>query len=421
MKTLLHDTFSSLAVRNYRLYFIGQAISVTGTFMQGVAQSWLVLQLSHSGTALGIVAALQFVPILVFGPWGGVIADRYDKRRILFLTQTLFALMALLLGALVLTHSVRVWMIGGIAFFYGLVNLVDNPVRQTLVPDMVGTARLRNAVTLYSGLVNLARVIGPLLAAFLIATIDIGMCFIYNGLSYGAIIFLLFIMEKGELYRSPRAKRKRGEILAGLRYIRNTPILRNTLIMMAIIGTLTYEFQVSLPLLAQFTFHGNAKTYAWLISSQGLGSIVGGLMVARQKQSSVRTLLLAALLFGITTLIAAFMPSLSLTLIFIFATGLFSILFQTVGNTILQLESDPRMRGRVMSYWTMAFLGSTAVGGPLIGWIGQVANPRFGLGLGGGAAILAAVIGHLSITRMEKRPTERVSNIAGLATDTDRK
>lgn len=399
MAEFLHNTFSSLKVRNYRLYFIGQAISVTGTFMQGVAQAWLVLKLTNSGTMLGMVTALQFLPILLFGPWGGVIADRFNKRSVLFITQTIFAFQALTLGVLVLTGLVQVWMIGLLAFIYGMVNLIDNPVRQTFVPDMVGNERLRNAVTLYSSLVNLARVIGPALAAILIAEVGIGMCFIYNGLSYGAILVLLVVMNVKELQSAPRSNGMKGQMKEGLMYIAATPILRNTLLMMAVIGTLTYEFQVSLPLIAEFTFHGDAGTYAYLMSAQGIGSVFGGILLAGQKKASVKVLILAAFLFGFSTFLASLMPVLALTALFIFGTGFFSILFQSLGNTILQLRSQPHMRGRVMAYWTMAFLGSSAVGGPLIGWIGQTFSPRWGLGIGGIAAIMASVTGFLVISR----------------------
>lgn len=421
MKTFFHDTFSSLKVRNYRFYFIGQAVSVSGTFMQGVAQAWLILKLTNSGTALGIVTALQYLPILLFGPWGGLIADRYNKRKVIYLTQTLFAVQAILLGILTLTGTVQVWMVGALAFFYGLVNLIDNPVRQTFVPEMVGKERVRNAVTLYSSLVNLARVIGPLVAALLIAQVGIGMCFIYNGLSYAAIILLLALMRTAELHHTPRAARAPGQISEGIRYILKTPILRNTLMMMVIIGTLTYEFQVSLPLFAQFTFRGNADTYAMMMTALGVGSIVGGILLAGQKKASVRTLRVAAFFFGLATVAASVMPTLRLALASIFAVGFFSILFQSIGNSILQLESEPHMRGRVMSYWTMAFLGSTTIGGPIIGWIGQVFSPRWSLAVGGSAAVIAAIVGALSIAEMEKRTTDRIVTAAELATDSNKK
>lgn len=409
------DTFSSLGVRNYRLYFIGQAISVSGTFMQSVAQAWLVLKITNSGTALGLVTALQFLPILMLGPWGGVVADRYDKRGLLFITQTIFGVQALVLGFLVITGLVQLWMVAGLAFLYGLINVVDSPTRQTFVPEMVGNERLRNAVTLYSSLVNLARVIGPILAAVLIAGIGLGMCFIINGISYVAIIILLFAMDVTKLNIANQMVRKSGQMIEGLRYILTTSHLRNTLLMMAVIGTLTYEFQVSLPLLAEFTFHGDAGTYAFLMSAQGVGSIIGGVLLAGQKSVSIKALTFAALFFGISTLFASFMPGLVLTAIFIFIVGFFSIYFLSLGNTILQLGSDPAMRGRVMAYWSMAFLGSTAIGGPIVGWVGEYASPRWGLGIGGLAAIAASFIGFIAIKDMYRKISGEAMTQAELA------
>ncbi len=417
----VHNTFDSLKNRNFRLYFIGQLISVSGTFMQAVAQAWLVLKISHSGVALGLITALQFLPILVFGPWGGVIADRFNKRKLLFVTQFVFGIQALLLGILVLGGSVQLWMVGVLAFAYGIVNTIDNPTRQTFVPEMVGENRLSNAVSLYSSLVNMARVLGPILAGVLIATIGLGLCFILNGISYAAIILLLIMMNTKELHTAKTVSHMKGRLSEGFRYIIATPILRNTLLMMAIIGTLTYEFQVSLPMIAEFTFHGDAGTYAFLTAAQGIGSIAGGIVLAGKKKVASRMLVITALLFGITTVISAVMPTLSLTLLVILFVGFFSIYFLSLGNTILQLESVPEMRGRVMSYWTMAFLGSTAIGGPIIGWIGQQIGPRWGLGVGGFAAIIAAVFGFLTITKMKATSSPEISTAADLAADEDKR
>lgn len=417
----IKDTFSSLGVRNYRLYFLGQAISVSGTFMQAVAQAWLVLKITNSGTALGLITALQYLPVLIFGPWGGVVADRYNKRKLLFVTQTIFCIQALVLGFLVITGLVKLWMVGGLAFLFGMINVIDNPVRQTFVPEMVGDERVKNAVTLYSTLVNLARVIGPVMAAVLIAGIGLGMCFILNGISYAAIILLLFAMNVKKLHTTKKILKKGGQMIEGLRYILSTPILRDTLLMMAVIGTMTYEFQVSLPLLAEFTFHGDAGTYAFLMSSQGIGSIIGGLLLAGQKSVSVKALTFSAFLFGTSTLLAAFMPGLVLTAVFIFIVGFFSIYFLSLGNTILQLECDPEMRGRVMAYWSMAFLGSTAIGGPIIGWIGENAGPRWGLGIGGLAAITASFIGFIAIKNIRKKMSGEVMTKAELAADEERR
>ncbi len=277
------STFSSLRIRNYRLYYVGQAISTSGTFMQSIAQAWLVLQLTHSGTALGIVAALQNLPVLLLAPWGGVVADRFPKRTLLLMTQSAFGIVALVFGGFVITGLVRLWMVYVLALIFGLINCIDNPTRQSFVVEMVGKEELKNAVTLYSSMVNLARVVGPALAALLISVLGLGPCFVANGLSYAAVLVMLLAMNTQELHPAVPLAHAAGQITAGFRYVYNTPILRNVLVIMAIIGTLTYEFQVSLPLLAQFTFHGNASSYAALTAALGLGAVVGGLVTASRR------------------------------------------------------------------------------------------------------------------------------------------
>ncbi len=392
-----NNTFSSLKIRNYRLYYIGQIISTSGTFMQSVAQAWLVLQLSNSGTALGLVMALQYLPVLFLGPYGGVIADRFSKRKLLFFTQSTFGILALGLGILVLTGLVRLWMVDVFALCYGLISTIDNPTRQSFVVEMVGEAQLRNAVTLYSGLVNLARVIGPSIAGVLIATIGLAPCFILNGLSYVAVVIMLAVMRTSELRTPVPTPRASGQLRAGFRYVASTPVLRNVLLMLAIIGTLTFEFQVSLPLIAQFTFHGDARSYAALLSGMGIGAVVGGLITAGQKKISTQLLVIAAFLFGFTTLVASVMPNLVLATLAMVLVGVCSIYFTSLGNSILQLASEPHMRGRVMALWSVAFLGSTAIGGPIVGWIGESTDPRWGLAVGGFAAVIAAGLGLVTL------------------------
>ncbi len=386
------ETFSSLHVRNYRLYYIGQIISTSGTFMQSIAQAWLVLKLTNSGTALGITSALQYVPILILGPYGGVIADRLPKRTILYFTQSVSGLLALILGGVVVTGVVQVWMVYVLAFALGVVTAFDNPTRQTLYIELVGPENLRNAVTLYSTLVNLARVIGPAVAAAVIAAFGLGPCFIINGFSYFAVVIMLALMRAEELQVTPPAPRTRGQIQEGLRYVWSTPVIGSTLLVMAIIGTLTFEFQVSLPLIAQFTFKGGAGSYAFLSSSMGFGAAAGGIFFAGRKNTVQQQLVSASLLFGLAVLAAAFMPSLVLAGIALVFVGLCSINFSSLGNSILQLESSPQMRGRVMSFWSIGFLGSTTIGAPLVGLFAQAFGPRWGLALGGLAALFAAAV-----------------------------
>jgi MFS family permease len=395
------ETFSSLYVRNYRLYYIGQIISTSGTFMQTVAQAWLVLKLTNSGTALGITSALQYVPILILGPYGGVIADRISKRKILYFTQSISGILALILGVLVLTGLVQVWMVYILAFSLGMVNVFDNPTRQTFYIELVGPDNLRNAVTLYSTLVNIARIIGPAIAAALIAAFGLAPCFIINGVSYVAVVIMLGMMRANELLITPPVPRAKGQIQEGFKYVVSTPVLGSTLLVMAIIGTLTYEFQVSLPLIAQFTFHGNASSYALLTASMGFGAAFGGISFASRKGIRAYKVVTASLLFGLAVLAAAFMPSLLLTALALVLVGICSINFSSLGNSILQLESSPQMRGRVMSFWSVAFLGSTTIGGPIVGWFAEAAGARWGLALGGLAALVAAALGAITLRNVQ--------------------
>jgi MFS family permease len=395
------ETFSSLYIRNYRLYYIGQIISTSGTFMQSVAQAWLVLQLTNSGTALGITSALQYVPILVLGPYGGVIADRLPKRAILYFTQTISGVLALILGVLTATGAVRVWMVYVLAFCLGLVTIFDNPARQTFYVELVGPDNLRNAVTLYSTLVNLARIIGPAIAAGIIAVLGLAPCFLINGFSYAAVVAMLAMMRSEELLLTPPAPRSKGQLIEGFRYVISTPVLGSVLLVMAIVGTLTFEFQVSLPLMAQFTFRGDASSYAFLTGSMGFGAAVGGLLFAGRKGITPGKVVTAALFFGAAVLAAAFMPSLLLSGVALVAVGVASINFSSLGNSILQLSSSPHMRGRVMSFWSVAFLGTTTFGGPIVGWFAQTAGARWGLALGGFAALGAAALGAVTLRNVQ--------------------
>ena len=397
IKRFGYDTFSSLRIRNYRLYFLGQIISTSGTFMQSIAQDWLVLKLTNSGTALGIVTALQYVPILFIAPYGGVIADRFQKRKILYLTQSIAGLLALILGTLVATNVIRLWMVYILAFCLGLTNSIDNPARQSFVVELVGEDELKNAVTLYSTLVNLARIIGPGIAGVLITTVGLAPCFILNGISYSAVVIMLYKIQANALRISPPAARSKSQVREGFRYVLSNPILRTTLLMIVLIGTLTFEFQVSLPLIARFTFNGDARVYASLSMALGIGAVVGGLMIAGQKEVSPERMVKNSLWFGLVILAAAFMPSLLLVALTLVLVGVFSISFTSLGNSLLQLESTPQMRGRVMSFWALGFLGSTTFGGPIVGWIGEYAGPRWALAIGGMAAVAAAVLGWRSL------------------------
>jgi MFS family permease len=275
----------------------------------------------------------------------------------------------------------------------GCVKVVDNPTRQSFVMEMVGPEALTNAISLNSTEVNLARVIGPTIAGVLVATVGLAACFLLDGLSYGAVVISLAMMSAGELKPSQRPARARGQVIAGFRYVRETPMLLTTLVMMAIIGLFTYEFSVVLPIFAEFTFHAGASGYAALTAAMGMGSVVGGLYTASRRATTPRMLILAAFLFGCSVLLTAFSPSLAIAFAAMVIVGFFSINFTSLGNATLQLESAPAMRGRVMALWSVAFLGTTPFGGPLIGWVSEHAGARWGLIIGGAAAIVAAGIG----------------------------
>ncbi len=375
------------------MYYLGQVVSTSGTFMQSVAQSWLVLDLSNSGTALGIVSALQYLPILLLSPYGGAIADRFPKRKILYFTQSVAGLLALVLAALVFAGLIRLWMVFVLAFCLGLTTAFDNPARQSFVVELVGEEHLQNAVTLYSTLVNLARIIGPGLAGVLISTVGMAWCFLINGLSYAVVLWMLYRIRVGELHLSPAVLGSKARVRDGLRYVLANPLLRGTLLMILIIGTLTFEFQISLPLIARFTFEGDAQDYASLSIALGVGAVAGGVVIAGRKKVSPDRLVSGALFFGLAILLASVMPSLRLTALAMAAVGVFSISFTSQANTFLQLQSTPQMRGRVMSFWAIAFLGTTTIGGPVVGWFGEHIGPRWALGIGGLAAVCAALLG----------------------------
>jgi MFS family permease len=399
IRSFSNRTFASLVVRNYRLFFIGQGISMSGTWMQTVAQGLLVLQLTGSGTALGLVTALQTLPVLIFGAWGGVIADRFPKRRILYFTQVISGLASLLMGVLVISGSVELWMVYALGALAGFLKVFDNPTRQTFIREMVGNDRLTNAVSLNSMEMNLARVIGPSIAGITVATVGLGACFIIDGLSYIVVIVMLYQMRPEDLHPAKLLVRAKGQLSDGLRYAWATPGIRNTLIMMAIIGTFTYEFSVLLPLLSEFTFKQGASGYAALTAAMGVGAVIGGLYTASRRKSTPLMLVISAALFGVSVILTAVAPTFLLALAALIIVGFFSINFTSIGNVTMQMESAPSMQGRVMALWSIAFLGTTPIGGPLMGAVGEHAGARWGLLIGGLAAVVAAGIGMMTIRR----------------------
>jgi len=384
------QTFSSLRIRNFRLFFTAQMISVSGTWMQAVAQAWLVLHLTGSGVDLGIVVGLQFLPMLLLGPFGGLVADRANKRRLLFATQTAGGLLALVLGLLVVTDTVVLWQVYLLAGLLGVVNLFDNPARQTFMIEMVGRDDLPNAVSLNAVVMNASRVVGPAIGGVIITVFGLGICFFVNAASYVAVIIGLAMMRVAELHPTEPVERAKGQVRDGFRYVWRTPALRNVLLAVALIGVFAYNFTVTLALLAKVTFHGGAGAYAVLTSCMGAGAIVGGLVAAHRARPTPRLLQVLALVFGGLLAAVAFAPTLWAADLLIFLMGAASIGFIATANATLQLTSDPAMRGRVMALYAMAFLGTTPIGAPLVGAIAQWTDPRIAMLAGAVATVAAA-------------------------------
>ncbi len=386
-------TFAALANRNYRTFFIGQAVSLTGTWMQSVALAWLILQLTGSATWLGIAIALQTLPVLLLAPYGGLIVDRVDKRRLLITTQAIATAQALTLGLLTVTGHITMTWVLVLSVALGLINAIDNPGRQAFVREMVPPELVRNAVSLNAVLVNVARAVGPAVAGVLIATTDVGVCFLVNAVTFVAAIGAYLLMDRAQLTPTEPVIRGPGQLREGLRYVRGEPELLVPLLMMALVGTLTYEFQVTLPAFATETFGSSASGLGLMVAAMGLGAVIGGLVSAGRHASGIRTIVVAASVFGIATAVTALAPTIVVAAGCLVATGAASIWFLSTGNTTLQLIAAPEMRGRVMSLWTVAFIGSTAIGGPLIGVVAERAGPRWALGLGAAAALAAAGLG----------------------------
>jgi MFS family permease len=377
--------------------------------MQSIGQGWLVLELTGSGTALGLVTSLQFLPVLLFGPLGGVIADRFDRRRILYVTSAVAAALAITLGVLVATDLVEVWMVYLLAMGLGFVFAVDHPTRQTFVHELVGSENLTNAVSLNSVVVNVARVIGPGAAGLLILNVGIAPCFFINAATYGGAVAAMSLMNPDEMHREARGVGGRGQLMDGLRYVRRTPEVLVPLIMMAVVGTLAYEFQVVLPLLARFTFEGDAGTYGAMTVLMGAGAIVGGLVTAAMGKQPATALAWTAILFGAVHFASAWAPNLGTMLVAMVILGAVSIRFLAIGNATLQLATEPAMRGRVMSLWAVAFLGSTPIGGPIVGWIGENLGPRIAFGLGGAATLVCGVLAYPALKRVVLRGEEETA------------
>jgi MFS family permease len=404
----IRHSFNSLEVPNYRRYFAGQLISLSGTWMQTVAAIWVILSLTGSGVAVGLTTALQFLPMLLIGAWGGLLADRIPKRRLLITTQALMAIPAVGLFAVTAAGVVTPWMVYLAVFAMGAVNAIDNPTRQSFVIEMVGPDRVVNAVSLNSVIVQAARIVGPAVAGILIATVGVVPCFALNALTFLAMILALWRMDPSRLHAVPAVAPEPHAIRAGLRYVRHTPELLVPLALMALVGTLGFNFQVVLPLLAKFSFESGAMTYATLVSAMAVGSIVGALVNGHRGRTGPRLIAAGSLGFGIAALLSALMPTLAFEVPALMLLGAASVTFAATINSTLQLAVSPEMRGRVMALYSVVFLGSTPIGGPLAGWLAQSYDPRVALLLAAASGLFAAWAARFYFNRFEIQTREHV-------------
>lgn len=387
------ETFRSLTVRNFRLFFGGQMISQVGNWMTLVAQTLLVLQLTDSGVAIGLLAAAQFGPVLVLGAWAGLVADRSDKRKLLLTVQSLAMLQSFALAGLAFLDSPPVAAIYVVALLGGVTTAFDNPARRSFVVEMVPTEHVNNAVGLNSALMTSSRVVGPALAGLLVTTVGFGWTFLLDGLSYLAVLAALWAMRISELHPAPVTPKGKGQVREGLRYVARVPELRVPLVMMAVVGTLAFNFQVVFPLFTIRDLGGDDATFTLLFSVVSLGSFVGALVAARRTEVDVRTVSLAALGFGAALAVMAVTPTLPLAFVVGLLVGFGGIAFLTTSTAIVQIEADATMRGRVLALQAMVFLGSTPIGGPLVGWISDTFGARWAIALGAAGTLAAGAWG----------------------------
>ncbi|MEW9520680.1 MFS transporter [Streptomyces tubercidicus] len=393
-------TFSSLRIRNYRLFATGQMVSNTGTWMQRIAQDWLVLSLTGSSTAVGITTALQFLPMLLFGLYGGVIADRFAKRKLLLFTQSAMGVTGLALAALTLSGQVQVWHVYLVAFVLGLVTVLDNPARQAFVSEMVGQDELRNAVSLNSANFQSARLIGPAVAGVLITAFGSGWAFLLNGLSFIAPLTGLLLMRTAELHKVDRVPRSKGQLREGLRYVSGRPDLIWPIVLVGFIGTFGFNFPIWLTAFVHHVYHQGAGTYSLFNGLMAAGSLIGALLAARRASSRLRLVVGAAMLFGVLEIAAALAPSFWIFAMLLVLIGTVGLTINVTANSSIQMATDPAMRGRVMSLFMMVFVGGTPLGAPLVGWITDTFGPRIGFMAGGAVSLAAAVLIGLVLARV---------------------
>lgn len=411
------ETFASLKIRNFRLFFVGQTISQIGNWLTLIAQTLLVLDLTHSGTALGLLTAAQFAPVLVLGAFAGLVADRSDKRRLLVITQILAMVQSFVLAALVLSDHPSVPAVYAVALLGGLVTAFDNPARRSFVVEMVPASHVNNAVSLNSALMTGSRVVGPALAGLLVMKVGFAWTFFADAVSYIAVIAGLLMMRPAELRAAPAVSKAKGQVREGLRYARRHSVLWVPLVMMAIIGTFAFNFSVTFPVFATRTLHGSESTFTLLFSWLSVGSLVGALAVARRSSTSVRFVSTSAVAFGLSMAAIALAPNEPIAFVLAPIVGAASIAFMTSSTAIVQTEADPSMRGRVLALQSMVFLGSTPIGGPIVGWVTEHLGARASVGLGALACVVAGTWGAAAARSAAARSAVESAVAAVVASD----
>lgn len=367
-------------------------MSVIGTWVQRVAQDWLILEITHNGVALGLSVAAQFAPMLLLAPYGGLLVDRLDRRRTIMVTQAISGLLAVVLALITLLDVVSLWSVLALGLALGLVTVLDVPARQAFVASMVEPADYANAQALASSVNNAGRLVGPAVAGVLIAGAGVGVAFLVNAASFVAVLISLAMLDVGRLRPSPRIPRGKGQVREGARYLWGSPQLRATIILVAVVAIFGQNFRVVLPLAATELYHGDAATYGWLTSAIGLGALVGAVVSASMHIPTAWSLVVTAVAFGMANLLAAFSPALAMALVVMVGVGITNIIFNTLARSVLLLNSEPEMHGRMMAIHGQVFLGSTPLGGPLVGWLCEMWGARAGFLVAGGAALLAAAL-----------------------------
>jgi MFS family permease len=389
----MRRTFRAFEVRNYRLFFLGQSVSNSGSWMQQIAMAWLVLDVTGSAFALGATIALQALPYLLFGVWGGLLADRAPKRRLLICTQLAHTVVPFLLWVLVESGRVEMWMVYLLFFARGVVNSVDNPARQSFVPEMVGRDRIVSAVSLNASIVQASRLVGPAVAAVVIATLGLAPCFLVNGLTFLFMVAMLLLMRPGELTPAAVAPRGKGQVRQALAVAARTPDLRMPLLTMTVVGLFSFNFTVVLPAVARFTFHGTPTTYALMMGFLATGALGGALLSGTRATVSGRAVAWASIAFGAALGVAAVLNQLSLVLIALIVVGATSVTFSASVQSVLQLTAQPAMRGRILSLYQIVYTGTTPLGALLVGSLAATVGARSGLVVGSVAALVAGGLG----------------------------